>query len=200
MENKILTIAWDIDDVLNELMREWFEKEWKPNHPECKINYEELVKNPPHETLGVPKEEYLASLDKFRISSYSKLKPIPEVLDWFKKYGDKCRHIALTSTPFRTSSISAEWLIRNFGAWIRTFHFIPSYREGVIIPKYDENKGEYLKYIKNVNAIVEDSMKNIQSAEEIGVKGVIFSRPWNNGSDSINEMLDKITKLIEPEK
>ena len=30
-EEKVLTIVWDVDDVLNGLMREWFEREWKPN-------------------------------------------------------------------------------------------------------------------------------------------------------------------------
>lgn len=195
MKNKISTIAWDIDDVLNELMREWF-KTWKAKHPECKIDYKDITENPPHELLGVSKEDYLASLDKFRLNKFSEMRPIPEVLNWFEKYGDKCRHIALTSTPFITASISAEWVIRNYGKWIRTFHFIPSYREGIIIPQYDKTKGDYLKNNKS-DMIIEDSEENIQSAEKAGVRGIIFPRPWNNGKDSIGEMLLKINKLLK---
>lgn len=196
MQNKILTIAWDIDDVLNELMKEWFEKLWKPEHPEYKIDYKDIIKNPPHELLGVSKEEYLSSLDKFRLNKYSELKPISEISEWFKSYGDKCRHIALTSTPLITSSISAEWVIRNYGIWIRTFHFIPSHREGVIIPQYDKTKGEYL-LLNKADIIVEDSEENIQSAKKVGVEGIIFPRPWNSGKDTVNEMLLKINKLLQ---
>lgn len=195
MENKILTIAWDIDDVLNELMKEWF-NEWRQQYPECKVDYKDITKNPPHELLGISKEEYLASLDKFRLNKYSELKPIPEILNWFKNHGDKYRHIALTSTPLKTASISAEWVIRNYGIWIRTFHFIPSRREGVIIPEYDKTKGEYL-FNNKADAIIEDSEENIQSAEKAGVKGIIFSRPWNGGKDTIIEMLLKINKLLQ---
>lgn len=195
MENKMLTIAWDIDDVLNELEREWF-KSWKFEHPQCEVSYENLTKNPPYELLGVSKEEYLASLDKFRLNKYSELKSIPEVLEWFKKYGDKCRHIALTSTPLVTAPLSAGWVIKNYGAWIRTFHFIPSYRQGVIIPEYDKTKGEYLISNK-ADMLVEDSEENIKSTRETGVEGVIFPRPWNNGKGSIEEMLLKINKLLK---
>ncbi|MBU2540184.1 hypothetical protein KJ786_03425 [Patescibacteria group bacterium] len=196
MKNKTFTIAWDIDDVLNELMKEWFEKLWKLEHPECKVDYKDILKNPPHELLGVSKEEYLASLDEFRRSKYFELKPIPEVLDWFSKYGDRCRHIALTSTPFATASISAEWVIRNYGKWIRTFHFIPSHREGIIIPQYDKNKGEYLGYNK-VDFFVDDSLENIQSVEAFGIKTITFPRPWNNNKNSLKETFLKINKLLQ---
>ena len=191
----MLTIAWDIDDVLNELMKEWFEKGWNVKHPECKLDYEDLTKNPPHELLGVKKEEYLASLDEFRLNNFSALKPIPEVMDWFLKYGDKCRHIALTSTPLTTAPLSAEWVIRNYGKWIRTFHFIPSPRDGIIIPEYDKTKGEYLAHNK-ADIIVEDSEENIISAEKAGVKGVLFARPWNSGKNSIEETLYEISNKI----
>ncbi len=46
------TIVWDIDDVLNDLTRAWFETAWLPAHRECRLTYEELKVNPPHELLG----------------------------------------------------------------------------------------------------------------------------------------------------
>ncbi len=195
-----ITIAWDIDDVLNELEHEWFIHGWKAEHPLCKLEYEDLKKNPPHEIIGATKEEYLASLDRFRFSSYSKLKPIPEMLNWFKEHGHKCRHIALTSTPLATAPLSAEWLVKHFGTWIRTFHFIPSSRAGVVIPKYDSGKGEYLKYSEKVQYLVEDSEENITGAEKVGVKGILYPRPWNNGKGDANDMLAKLTEIVDRKK
>ena len=31
------TIAWDVDDVLNDCMRTWFERTWLPAHPGCAV-------------------------------------------------------------------------------------------------------------------------------------------------------------------
>ena len=52
-------VVWDIDDVLNPLMRDWFEQHWLPRHSECRIAYQELTANPPHRVLGIAEDEYL---------------------------------------------------------------------------------------------------------------------------------------------
>ena len=52
------TVIWDVDDVLNDLMRCWFEKSWLLSHPECTLTYEDLTQNPPS------KEGYLRWLGK----------------------------------------------------------------------------------------------------------------------------------------
>src|SRR5579871_3024689 len=124
-----LTIVWDVDDVLNDLMRVWFEEEWRPKHPGCVLDYEGILDNPPHTLLGVDLADYQRSLDSFRLSGvYSKLKPGPEVRDWFVRRGHDFHHLALTATPLACASVSAEWVFRNFGKWIRSFQFIPSPR------------------------------------------------------------------------
>ena len=61
-------IVWDIDDVLNDLMRAWFELHWRPRHPECSLHYSQLRENPPQRVLGISESEYLSSLDEFRLS------------------------------------------------------------------------------------------------------------------------------------
>ena len=48
----MVTIAWDVDDVLNDLMRHWFKSTWKTTHPECKVIYEDLSENPPRQILA----------------------------------------------------------------------------------------------------------------------------------------------------
>src|SRR3974390_3400330 len=124
----MLTIAWDGDDVLNDFTREWLEQVWRPRHSECHVLFSELRANPPHEVLGISLAEYLRSLDEFRRARFSELAPIPEALDWFQQTGDTYRHIAITAIPLDSAPLSAAWVMRRFGRWIRSFHVVPSQR------------------------------------------------------------------------
>jgi 5'(3')-deoxyribonucleotidase len=176
----MITIAWDVDDVLNDLMRRWFEATWKKTHPECKIDYEDLSENPPHRILKVSKEEYLESLDAFRADpSYNQMIPVLPVKEWFINHGRQFRHIALTSVPFAAAGVSANWILTHFGRWIRTYHFIPSYRATCQVPIYDRSKKDYLEWIQYVDYLIDDNEDNIKEAESIGIKGILFPRPWN---------------------
>jgi 5'(3')-deoxyribonucleotidase len=191
------TIAWDVDDVLNDLMKEWLEKFWRVRHAENTLQYEDVKINPPHPLLGVKKEEYLASLDDFRISGHYKLlKPRKEVLDWFVEHGEKCRHVALTRVPVAAAHISAEWVMEKFGTWVRSFHFIPSYRTGEHPPVYDENKGAYLNYFGKADLLIDDTMENIDAARKAGVKTLVFPRPWNASKMTVGQLLNEVLKII----
>ncbi|MBN2124208.1 MAG: hypothetical protein JW821_07940, partial [Deltaproteobacteria bacterium] len=102
------TIIWDIDDVLNDMMRTWFEDRWFPSHPGCTLVYDGITENPPHALLGVTLSEYLSSLDEFRLSREAgEMAPVPEVMDWFRTHGERFRHMALTAAPLLASSVSA---------------------------------------------------------------------------------------------
>jgi len=50
------TIAWDVDDVLNNLMKVWLEQFWQPKNVGQSPNYEEIKVNPPYQLLGVNRE------------------------------------------------------------------------------------------------------------------------------------------------
>jgi uncharacterized HAD superfamily protein len=190
------TIAWDIDDVLNDLMRIWFNEKWLADHKECTVTYEDLKENPPHRLLGVDLIEYLHSLDNFRLTGYKELLvPVPEIMEWFLKYGHRHRHIALTAVPMKASHISSSWLFTHFGKWIRTFHFIPSKREGENLPVYDKNKGEYLKKSCNVDIFIDDSEENIKSAIMAGIKSFLIPRPWNSEKKNLKEILDMLLEF-----
>lgn len=192
----MITIAWDIDDVLNDLMRCWFEEKWLPSHRECKKGYEDLKENPPHGILGISLDDYLKSLDEYRLSErYIKMKPIQGVMEWFLRYGKRFRHIALTAVPLRASSISAQWVINNFGMWIRTFHFVPSKRQHEDIPEYEKDKGDFLKWLGKVDVLIDDNIKNINSAERVGIKGILMPRPWNNQNYTITDILNTLGQL-----
>ncbi|OGW41235.1 MAG: hypothetical protein A2Y97_11310 [Nitrospirae bacterium RBG_13_39_12] len=189
----MITIAWDIDDVLNDLMRCWFWEKWLPDHQECKKSYEDLKENPPHRILGVSLNEYLQSLDEFRLSEqYMKMKPVRDIMEWFLSQGRNFRHIALTAVPLRASSISAQWVIKNFGKWIRTFHFVPSKRSLEDIPEYDKDKGDFLKWFGRVDILIDDNPENIKNVSISGIKGLLIPKPWNTETHSTLEVLNTL--------
>ena len=191
------TIAWDVDDVLNDLMREWLERKWLADHPDCAIRYEDIADNPPARLLNTSLDVYLRSLDEFRLSPlYQRLSPVKEVMSWFVNNGSNFRHIALTAVPLIAASASAQWVFKHFGRWIRTFHFVPPKREGENIQEYDYDKGDFLKWIRKVNVLVDDSPANVQSAREAGVKGIIIPRPWNGSEEQrAKSISDALTEL-----
>ncbi|MBI4707669.1 MAG: hypothetical protein HY761_07070 [Candidatus Omnitrophica bacterium] len=191
------TIAWDVDDVLNDLMQSWFEQKWLKDHPDCNIRYDEITENPPHKLLGGSIDEYLLSLDRFRLSPlYQEMNPVNEVMEWFSKYGGNFHHIALTATPLIAVSASAQWVFRHFGRWIRTFHFVPSKRQEQVIPEYESDKGDFLQWIFRVDVLVDDGESNIMSAEKVGCKGILIPRPWNKSKISIGETLSMLTDIL----
>ncbi|MGH9423373.1 MAG: cupin domain-containing protein, partial [Thermoanaerobaculia bacterium] len=142
------TIVWDVDDVLNDLTRAWFETAWRPSHSRVpELRFEDLVENPPHRILGVDQSEYLDSLDFFRASEQARgLSPRGDVLRWFEEHGAAFRHVALSAVPASAASASAAWVVRNFGRWIRVVGFVPSSRPGDGLPRYDETKKGFLEW------------------------------------------------------
>jgi hypothetical protein len=186
--NQLKTIVWDVDDVLNDLTRSWFLL-WRQDHPGCTMGYQDLKENPPHEVLGVTLENYLHSLDEFRLSpSYQNMAPMKEVKDWFLQKGSHFRHTALTAVPLRAASFSAQWVFRNFGAWIRAFHFVPSKRKDEKIPQYDLDKAEGLQHLRP-DFFIDDNAKNVIAAQNAGINALFFPRPWNDSEMTVAETL-----------
>ncbi|MBF0329405.1 MAG: hypothetical protein HQL10_09635, partial [Nitrospirae bacterium] len=75
------------------------------------------------------------------------------------------------------------------GRWIRTFHFVPSKREGQSIPDYDSDKSAFLKWISKVDIFVDDSPVNINATEGLGIRNILWPRPWNSSSLKTAEAL-----------
>jgi len=189
------TIVWDVDDVLNEMMRTWLEKAWLRDHPECTVSYEDIVENPPHAILGVPKSEYFASLDAFRLSSTAQeMEPMKETLEWFRMHGTRFRHVALTGAPILSSPVSAGWVMRHFGAWIRSYNIVPSTPDRSSAPEYDSSKKDFLLWWGKGDIFVDDSIKNLEGARAAGLGCVLFPRPWNGNPTTITETLEMIAE------
>ena len=135
------TIIWDMDDALNYLLESCSKNVRLKEHLESGITYESLKENPPHNILQIGLDEYLASLDQFRLSKvFTSIEPNSDILQWFKVHVHKCRHIALTAIPLETAYISSSWVLIYFGRWIRTFAFVPSERPKQTFPVYEKNK------------------------------------------------------------
>lgn len=191
------TIAWDVDDVLNDLMLAWLEQKWKAEHEDCTLRYGEITENPPQKLLGVSIDEYLRSLDEYRLSAlYQQMVPVKEIMEWFDRYGNNFRHIALTATPLVAASASAQWVFKHFGSWIRTFHFVPSKRAGQNIPEYDAGKSAFLQWIAKVDVFVDDSPANIKAAESIGVRSILWPRHWNDSLQTQHEALTTLEDFL----
>lgn len=194
------TIVWDVDDVLNDLMRFWFKHSWLSHHPPCKIKYGDLTENPPHHLLGITRQQYLHSLDAFRNSAKAQaMRPNAALLKWFRAYGHLARHVALTSRPLHTVPLLSQWVFRHFGVWIRTFAFIPT-RADKAIPFYDRDKCEYLKWLAKTDVLVDDSPENIKCAKDLGIKGLLYPRPWNQSDLTVTQLLRILAQQVKSKK
>jgi hypothetical protein len=190
----MLTIVWDVDDVLNDLMYKWFNHAWVPEHPDCSLSYQDLTQNPPHLPLGVALDDYLKSMDAFRgAQESSRIVPNPHILAWFREHGSDFRHIALTARPLETAPDLASWVLRHFGRWIRCFGVVPT-RQAKDVPVYDTGKGDYLKWLGKGDILIDDTPENLRQAERIGLQTVTYPQPWNSAMESIPQLLRNLTQ------
>jgi len=190
------TIIWDIDDVLNDLMRDWLELHWKKKHPDCDVLYDEIVENPPHRLLNISFEDYIHSLDEFRVEKSSFMQPVPEIKEWFRINGKNFRHIALTATPMSLATHSAAWLFKHFHLWFRSFNVAPSPREDGVDPSKTTKKN-FLEWLGKGDIIIDDNPFNIREVRDIGIETLLFPRPWNSSKLSIKEALELLNELLQ---
>ena len=187
------TIVWDVDDVLNDLMHRWLE-DYKAHNPLLSsLKYKHLVKNPPHDILDISLDDYLISLDQFRLDNKkANLVPNQQILSWFHQFGKDFRHLALTARPKDTVSILSQWVFEHFGNWIRTVSFIPSSRKGRDLITYDKSKADFLIWLGKADYFIDDSPENIQLASSMGINSLLFPQPWNGFLIPVEEILEKL--------
>lgn len=190
----MLTIAWDVDDVLNNLMQAWLEDFCEQKNIE--FQYENIVTNPPNELLNISLAEYHTSLDEFRKSKKALyLEPNPQILNWMEKNEGKYKHISLSATSSETAKYGAFWVMKNFSKWINSYNIVPSYRTGENFVRQNETKKDFLQWMNVVDILVEDNQKNYEDAKSLGIKSFLVTRPWNKGGQSIEEILEELNKL-----
>ncbi|MFI5298746.1 MAG: hypothetical protein ACHREM_11670 [Polyangiales bacterium] len=190
-----VTVAWDVDDVLNLLTRACLDL--RARESKVDVAYDALVDNPPHAQLGVPRERYLASLDDFRRNHFASLAPNPLAIDWFRQHGAAADHIALTAVPLAFAPTSAAWVLRHFGAWIRGVHVVPSPRDDDPTAFPAPNKGLALSRFHGPTILVDDSPTQLALARQHGSHAVTYPQPWNQEARSPREVLAELTTLIQ---
>ncbi|MFB3776909.1 MAG: hypothetical protein ACE141_04835 [Bryobacteraceae bacterium] len=192
----MITIAWDMDDVLNNLMWAWFQGEWRPTHPDCGLQYRDLTENPPHRILGIEPGEFLEMIDAYRASDKAAdLVPNREILDWLAGCGSRCLHVVVTARPIGSLPQMSHWLFRHFGCYVRALGVVPvRLKPGEAA--YHRGKGEFLKWFGRVDAMVDDSEDNLRSAEASGVRGILFPQPWNRSRASVSDTLGFLSDLV----
>jgi hypothetical protein len=190
------TIAWDVDDVLNDLTRTWLDHGWRAAHPDCAIRYEQLTANPPHDCLGTTHDEYLRSLDAFRLARFDSLDPSPAILAWLARHGADHRHVAVTATPRAVAPLSAAWVLRHFGDWIRAFVFVPSPRADDQFPRYDHSKGDAFGWLTSIDVLVDDSPRHVAVARAAGRAAVLVPRPWNSAPGTLDDALAELLDVV----
>ena len=193
------TIVWDVDDVLNDLMRDWFESCWRPSHAGTGIRYEDIAENPPDRVLGMSRADYLRSLDEFRRAELAHQRPVADVAAWFGSHGHKCRHLALTAVPLAAAPDSASWVLQHFGQWIRSFNVVPSLRGNEpALANCFLSKKEFFQWLGCRDLIfVDDSEANIAMAQDLGISTLLMPRPWNSGTKTISATLDHLSRILE---
>lgn len=187
------TIVWDLDDVFNDLMRSWLELGWRVEHPESQARFEQLRSNPPLQELNTTGVEYLASLDRFRLSPAGKnLAPNPLLREWFERHGHQFHHHILTARPLSCVSAAETWVLNHFGAWIQHVHFVPSPRPGRNGTVRGATKAEALQRLGPVDFFVDDSIQNVRDASELGICSYLFPQPWNQAPFAVEEILQDL--------
>ena len=191
-----MTIIWDVDDVLNDLMRAWLTETWLPSHPNCALGYEALAENPPHRVLGITRSEYLESIDQFRASEAARhMTPNPAIVEWLSEHGSRCRHLALTARPIASVPYASEWVFRHFGTYVRAFGVVPVRLPGGS-PVYDRTKSEFLEWFGDASVLVDDCAENITAARASGIEGILYPQPWNASACAVTDVLERLSFLL----
>ena len=146
--------------------------------------------NPPHRLCGLDLQDYLASLDQFRLCpAFASLAPRPELLEWFQRNGDAFEHHVLTARPTRTVAAGSSWVFTHFGRWVRHFHFVPAARPDDLAPDSGAGKECLLRQIGCVDFMVDDSAGNLKACAPLVGRGILVPQPWNGGDHGITAVL-----------
>jgi hypothetical protein len=187
-------IIWDLDDTLNELMKEWLVWRCRVDRAPA-VDFADVRENPPHRLLRIDLSEYLGSLDRFRNSAEARaMAPAPGVAAWFEAHGFDFEHHVVTARPISTVPAAAEWVFRHFGRWIRHFHFAPARRPDEDVPDSGASKREIISQFSRADFFVDDSRENLEAARGLVGTVLLVPQPWNGGTGTLADVLDALTR------
>lgn len=192
-------VAWDVDDVLNDLTHQW-------------ANWSGVDLNEPHpptgdsatwiSTLGFPQADYLASLDAFRAESYESLDPNPLVRTLLENWpSPHDTHFALTATPLFAQPIVAEWVMRHYSGWLRGVWFCPSKRPSDPSGTPVVTKGDVLARFCGQTVLIDDSVVNLATVAR-PAETLMYPRPWNSSirDESLADFVINLHRICQGER
>ncbi len=189
---------WDVDDVLNPLMRDWLEHQKRLESISSTFEYADLINPDFSETLGWPRQNFLVALDEFRLEFQGRLEPNELIQNWFRQnHSMNVKHVALTATPRTVSDISRDWVAQNFGEFIDDFYLAPSARDTDLLPRkrkhdfYMDFKAEYREVIA-----IDDRPDNLSDARDAGISTLCWPQPWNGSLLDSESTLKALSMMI----
>ncbi len=188
-------LVWDVDDVLNELLRFWLSVENAGTGRN--VPFSALTENPPDRLLGLSRKEYLSSLDAYRAGGHYRQPPREEIMTFFRTHGGRFRHLVLSAVPIRFAGRSADWVLTYFGPWIQNCLFVPSPRPDFPMEsQLFSSKAEAMARIGGDAVLIDDSPLHVNETVKTGASALLFPAPWNdNNSLPVRTFLDRIAQL-----
>jgi hypothetical protein len=187
-------ILWDLDDTLNPLIRSWLSWVARLKRKTEIPTYSMIQENPPHNHFGMTLNDFLESLDRFRVSTEAFSMPVdPDVLGWFNAHGHRFDHHVLTARPHFNVNAGADWVFRNLGIWIRHFHFVPAKRPESCLPDAGSSKAAFIRHLgASFDYFLDDTDINFLGTEECVNRCLLVPQPWNSQRLTMSEILSQI--------
>ncbi len=174
-----MKIAVDLDDVLIQ-----FNKGFLDYHNKKYNTSFDMVSDRPFrydEFLGISVEEVVVRVvDFYKSSEFMKLKPMDFSQESVNKLVKNNKLIILTSRPPDMRGLTEVWTKKYFGN---------VFEEIILTGQFDlsANKKEITKSAvceeKDVSLFIDDAVHYIEEVSRIGVKCLLFDRPWNKSYD-----------------
>ncbi len=182
-------MAWDVDDVLNDLSAAWASHEG--------LDWKSARGGSPKEmasSLGIPEDEYLASLDRFRREEYRFLSPNPFIRDWLSQAAGSVRSVAITRTPIRTAGQVSRWVFETYGHLIQGYFVALSPRREDPVNTTYESKADVVRRIVGVVALVDDQPANFSDLP-VTCAALEYPRAWNSAG-AATDLLADLSALV----
>jgi uncharacterized HAD superfamily protein len=122
------------------------------------------------ELLGMTKKEFLYLADQFAQSPYHyRMQPVAGAKHAIQRLARQHELYAVSARPGRFVAEVTELIHRHYGP--RTF-------SGIDLLGHMHDKGEHCVRL-GIHDLIDDGAHNILAAHRVGVKAILFDRPWN---------------------
>jgi hypothetical protein len=104
--------------------------------------------------------------------------------------------MVLTARPLESAPHVSEWVFRHFGDYVRSVAVVPL-RLNPGVPEYDRTKEDYLRWFGRADILIDDCPENIQAAEGLGMRGLLYPQPWNGKLRSEADAMAQLTTWVD---